>query len=403
MTVVTTRTTPPPRTTHWTDDDDKALLQKVKDDYSKRPNRKPGKHIPWSIKETVVTVIKQQKLIGCNDWCYVSRFLPDRTRICVRSKCQWLKRNTNFLDGEDIVTRKKRAWTPTLIIPAVTAPLVLANLPMDFQLQDLLKIPELYKAVVPPVAIKLLCKYGHLLYQDNLPLGSLTVPNIWTAIWQVKILSGPLTKIDHAKANGIHFYFGVSAQVDIRARCVNFLAPAAIKKDGVSRIVTPKLINVKTKQNLSPRDSQTICGTESYVLVASPYKPCVLQLEDHCIRKYKGTHHHLCLNHGTSPIGYLSSPPSEKELKNLDDSITVTDVSTTATGIYRLYLTILHTESAIKDKKVIVGSTPEAQRYLPIQKVDLSGAQHVQPDRNFDVEQARATNICYPQIKMIRG
>ena len=87
----------------------------------------------------------------------------------------------------------------------------------------MLEFPELYQAVLPPVAIKLLCKYGPLLYQDNLPLGSLTVPHIWTAIRQVKILSGPLTKIDHAKANGIHFYFGVSAQVDIQGRYVNFL------------------------------------------------------------------------------------------------------------------------------------------------------------------------------------
>ena len=199
----------------------------------------------------------------------------------------------------------------------------------------------------------------------------------------MKILSGPLTKIDHAKANGIHFYFGVSAQVDIRGRCVNFLSP--VRKDGTTMIVTPKFINVKTKQNLNPRDGKKICGMESYVLVASPYKQCVHHLEDHCIRKYNGTDRHLCLNHGTSPIGYLSSPPSEKELKNLEDSITVTDVSTTATGIYRLYLTILHTESAIKDKKVIVGSSPEAQSYLPIQKVGYSGPQHYD-NKNFDDE-----------------
>ena len=256
----------------------------------------------------------------------------------------------------------------------------------------MLEFPELYQAVLPPVAIKLLCKYGPLLYQDNLPLGSLTVPNIWTAIRQVKILSGPLAKIDHAKANGIHFYFGVSAQVNIRGRCVNFLSP--VRKDGTTMIVTPKFINVKTKQNLNPRDGKKICGMESYVLVASPYKQCVHHLEDHCIHKYNGTDRHLCLNHGTSPIGYLSSPPSEKELKNLEDSITVTDVSIPAdTAIYRLYLTILHTESAIKNKKIIVGSSSEAQSYLPIQKIDYSNSQNdASLTKNFEVEMTANKN-----------
>jgi len=78
----------------------------------------------------------------------------------------------------------------------------------------------------------------------------------------------------------------------------------------------------------------------------------------------------------------------------LEDSITVTDVSIPAdTAIYRLYLTILHTESAIKNKKIIVGSSSEAQSYLPIQKIDYSGSQNdASLTKNFEVEMTANKN-----------
>ena len=86
----------PPGTAHWMDEDDKALLQKVTEDFSTRKAATSGK--PWSIEEVVI-LIKQRKLIGRNDWCHVSTFLPDRTRMHVKTKVQWLKKNTNLLDG----------------------------------------------------------------------------------------------------------------------------------------------------------------------------------------------------------------------------------------------------------------------------------------------------------------
>ena len=106
----------PPGTAHWMDEDDKALLQKVTDDFSKRRAPRFGQQNPWSIEEEVI-LIKQRKLIGWNDWCHVSTFLPARTRINVKAKGQWLKKNTNLLDGiEDKKLNNNRSILDSLVI-----------------------------------------------------------------------------------------------------------------------------------------------------------------------------------------------------------------------------------------------------------------------------------------------
>ena len=290
-------------------------------------------------------------------WSEVSPFFENRKIRALQAK-HGKPEVQNLVKASDR-DRRKRQWLPALIEPTVVLPLdKLAFLPTFSTLHEYLEIPELYAAVLSPATIKLIAKNDHLLYSQDLPLRKTMVTRIWDIIKQVNTLIEPITAIDNTE--GVHYYFGVSGENDIRARCVNFLTPNNVR-------TIPKLINVNTKMNLSPRDAKIICDMKSYVLMASPYKQCVLHVEDHCIREYQDRDGPICLNHGTSAISYKSSPPSKEELEDLP--------MVTATGqvIFRLYLTVLHTKKPINDNAVIVGTSTKAKTYLPIQNLDMLG------------------------------
>ena len=317
---------------------------------SNNPNR-PNRHHPYAIwKEEELKILIEQQKIHRNDWETISSLIPRKTAEGCRKR---YKRLTT--ESLETYSDRTRVYKPTVIEPTVASPLdELANVPMYSTIQKYLETPDLYAAVLSPATIKLIVKNDYLLYSQDLPLRRSLAVSILATIRQVKTLIEPITTIDNAKVNGVHIYFGTTCQNDVRDRCGNFLIPTSKTVNEVVVVDTPKLINVSTKQNLTPQDATKFCYMKNYVLMASAYKQCVLHVEDHCIREYQDRDDHICLNHGTSPICYTSLPPSKKELEN--------------PVIYRLYLTVLRTKQAIEDDVVIVGSSPEAQSYLPIQK-----------------------------------
>ena len=317
-----------PRKLFWTEEDVSTLVEKT------NSHRDTYNHIIWN---------------------EVGPFFENKTIQQLQNKFRLLERK-NLVKASVKKGGKTAQWLPTLIEPTVDKSLdELAFLPTISTLHEYLEIPELYAAVLSPATLKLISKYDHLLYSQDLPLGRTMATRILDTIKKVNTLIEPIAAID---AEGVHYYFGVTGEDDIRARCTNFLFPNNVK-------TTPKLINVRTKMNLNPRDAKNICDMKSYVLMASPYKQCVLHVEDLCIHEYHDRDGHICLNHGTSAISYKPSPPSKKELEKLP--------SATGQVIFRLYLTVLQTKTPINDIAVIVGTSPEARNYLPIQKVDVTG------------------------------